>query len=339
MFCLRQAEAIAANHDVKVLHIAPLGSSPVVMAGGDVTIIPASFSHPASVLPALREVRRLGRAWEPDMVHTMGFSSLVYGTSLRHVAPWVHTEHWSGAADPASVGPIWRAASASRHLLRLPETVTAVSTFLADALRPFAREVAVVPNVVDGPITPPPQTTENRLNLLTVGALRSVKDPALAVRTVDELRRRGHDVHMRVAGSGPLEREVRALTSALHLDDRVSLLGQVPTEALEEHFAWSSAFLLTSHLETFSVAAAEALLHGRPVVLGAVGGQGDFVGPNSGELVAMRTPAAFADAVERVQARFRGADPEQLASPVRDRFSRVGVAAAFDRVYASVGQS
>ena len=268
----------------------------------------------------------------------MGFSSLVYGAALRGEAPWVHTEHWSGAAEPASVGPLWRAASPARHLLRLPTVVTAVSTYLAESLRPFARDVRVVPNVVDGPASPPPRPHRDTLDILTVGALRPVKDPLLSVRTVDQLRRRGHDVRMRVAGSGELEPELRQLVADLDLDDRVTLLGQVPAEELEDHFAWCSVFLLTSHLETFCVAGAEALVHGRPVVLGAVGGQGDFVGPRSGELVDPRTPDAFADAVERVQERFREVDPEDLAGPIRERFSRTSVDEAFDQVYSGVSR-
>jgi glycosyltransferase involved in cell wall biosynthesis len=338
VFCLRHAEAIARHHEVQVLHLAPAGTTPVALPGGSVTVVPASFARPVSVISALRAVRRLGRAWSPDIVHTMGFSSLVYGAALRGAAPWVHTEHWSGAAEPASVGPLWQAASAARHLLRLPTVVTAVSTYLAESLKPFARDVRVVPNVVDGPAAPPPLPHRETLDVLTVGALRPVKDPVLAVRTVDELRRRGHDVRMRVAGSGELEPELRKLIADLGLEDRVRLLGQVPSDELEDHFAWCSVFLLTSHLETFCVAGAEALVHGRPVVLGAVGGQGDFVGPRSGELVGPRTPEAFADAVERVQERFRTVDPEELAGPVRERFSGRRVAEAFDRVYSGVNR-
>ena len=338
VFCLRHAEAIARHHEVQVIHVARAGTTPVELAGGSITMVPASFGRPGSVLSALRRVRRLSRAWSPDVVHTMGFSSLVYGAALRGEAPWVHTEHWSGAAQPASVGPLWRAASAARHLLRLPTVVTAVSTYLAEALKPLTREVCVVPNVVDGPASPSPRPRRDTLDILTVGGLRPVKDPLLAVHTVDELRRRGHDVRMRVAGSGELEPQVRELVGALGLGDRVTLLGQVPANELETHFAWCSAFLLTSHLETFCVAGAEALLHGRPVVLGAVGGQVDFVGPRSGELVGTRTPEAFADAVERVQERLGNVDPEELAGPVRERFSARSVAEAFDRVYSDVSE-
>ncbi|WP_158288641.1 hypothetical protein [Ornithinimicrobium flavum] len=45
---------------------------------------------------------------------------------------------------------------------------------------------------------------------------------------------------------------------------------------------------------------AEAVVSGRPVVVGATGGQGEYLDPRVGVTVDVQTPGAYADAVEQV---------------------------------------
>jgi glycosyltransferase involved in cell wall biosynthesis len=216
----------------------------------------------------------------------------------------------------------------------MPRRVTAVSTDMAEGLRRHTRtgHVDVVGNVV-GPIIPAPRGTAPGIRLLAVGGLVDVKDPLLAVQTVGVLRRAGHDVTLRWAGSGGLADAVREAAHLEGISGHVTLLGSVPPEELGVQFAWATTFVLPTRHETFCVAAAEALAHGRPVVVGAVGGQRDFVGSNVGVLVGSRDPSAWAAAVLDARDRFETVRPEQFAGAV-ERFRPERVAQAFDEVYA-----
>ena len=186
----------------------PAGSTPVPpradLPGLTVTHVPVSVGDPRQMLRAMRAVRRHARATRPDVIHSMGFSSLPFA-AVAGSAPWVHTEHWSGVTHPASAGRAWNAARGARHLLRLPRRVTAVSSDMAERLQPLTRRGAldVVGNVVD-PAVPAPRGDTPGLRLLAVGSLVDVKDPLLAVATVAALHRSGHDVTLRWAGSGGL---------------------------------------------------------------------------------------------------------------------------------------
>lgn len=338
VFVRRHAEALALRHDVRVLHLAPAGTRPVRSAGLETAGAPWSPGHPQTLPSALAAGRAAVREHRPDVVHTMGFSSLPFGAAAHGRLPWVHTEHWSGVTEPASAGPVWNRLRAARHLLRMPRDVTVVSSDMARQVAPFARagHVHVVGNVVPRPAVVPDRETDSQLRLLAVGALTPVKDPELALRTVAWLRDAGHDVRLRWAGAGPLEARSRSLCHELGLDDRVELLGQLPPDQLHEHFAWSTGFLLPTRHETFCVAAAEALAHGRPVVVGAVGGQRDFVDGSVGALVADRTPAAYGRAVLDVHERLASTPAATFAAVVEGRFSPEAVADRFDEVYAAV---
>ena len=160
-----------------------------------------------------------------------------------------------------------------------------------------------------------------------MGNLREVKDPLLAVATLAELRARGHDATLRWVGDGPLRAAVEDRARRLGVAEHLVLRGRLAPAAFADEWPACDVFLLPSRHETFCVAGAEALAHGRPAVLGARGGARDFAGPGT-HLVAPRTVGAWADAVEAAAA---GEVPAQdIAAPVAARFSPAAVAAAFD---------
>lgn len=342
VFVARQLAAIAARHEVHVVHVVPTPEQAEIVAKdapGDQARLPRVVlaRAPGSLRHSIPQLRAHAAAIQPDVVHSLAFSALPVAAFVRAGRPWVHTEHWSGISDPASVSPRWQQAASARHLLRLPDVVTAVSGYLQDAVRPFARNgcTLVVPNVVTGPRQPCPRPDlpAGRLNLLSVGGLNPGKHPLLAVQTLAELRRRGADARLRWVGAGPLSSAARAKADDLGVSDHLELVGQVPPQDLTEHHCWSTGFFLPTQHETFCLAAAEALLHGRFVVLGARGGQRDFVTPQLGTLVSDQSPTAYADAVQQTHDRLGSVAPEEFAGPIRTRFGPVAVADAFDGAY------
>lgn len=132
------------------------------------------------------------------------------------------------------------------------------------------------------------------VHLVLCSRLSREKRPGLAVDTVRELRRRGHAVRLTVAGDGPMRRRLQAQSAELpvewlgHVGDRTRL-GGVLAEA--------DVALAPGPIETFGLAALEALACGTPVVAHARSAVPAVLGaevcrPAAGE------PAAFADAVE-----------------------------------------
>jgi glycosyltransferase involved in cell wall biosynthesis len=347
VFVQRQVEAIAERHDVSVVHLSPADEGAPEPSGETrprVTVhhVPWTMRDPRSLVRSLAAARRIAASERPDVLHSMVFSALPHGFAMARAArsrarvPWVHSEHWSGISDPASVHPAWRAvAPAPKSMYRGPDVVTAVSEYLRQAIAPYARadRLLVVPNVVEGPARVSPAPDGGPLRLLAVGNLVRSKNPGLAVRALAQLWHRGVDAELRWVGTGPLESRVQQLAAALGMTDHLHLVGRVPPDQVGAEYEACQVFLLPTEHETFCVVAAEALLHGRPVVVGATGGQRDFVTPDVGVLVDQQTATAYADAVRSVRDRLGASDPQTFAASVRDRFSSRAVADGFDAAY------
>lgn len=302
-FVARDVAALATRFDVRVVHlVSPSlhdGESRTHIDGVPVIRVPMNTTNPAHVIRAALKLRKLTR--RADLIHTMAAPSLLpFRAFGAWPAPLVHTEHWSGILRlhsgqlPPWQRPIFRA------LYRRPAALGAVSSLLAEALASVARrDVRTIPNIVDtaGPfqVRPP----DGRMRLLSIGSLTEVKDPELALATLAELRARGHDASLQWAGDGELLDQARLIAQRLGISRHVHLPGRQDRAQVQELLRDCDVLLHTSRVETFSLVAAEALCAGRPIVIQDQGGHRDFARQPWAQFVSDRTPAAFADAVER----------------------------------------
>ncbi len=85
------------------------------------------------------------------------------------------------------------------------------------------------------------------------------------------LRRRGIRVRALLIGDGPLRAQLEAHIDALHLRDDVRITGML--DDVRPAIAACDAMVLASHaVETFSIAALEAMALGKPMVMTRIGG-------------------------------------------------------------------
>lgn len=336
VFVRRDAELIARIHDVEVVHLA----SPELLSPDDVaadresrmpvTRIPLSRANPLD----------LRRAWplldaklqSADLLHTQAFTALLPFAGRRVQRPWVHSEHWSGLADSSSLTMRDRAVlQMAGPLLRRPDVVTVVSTYLRDHVRRRrSGPIRVVPSVVPSAPTVAAPHDPGLIRMVAVGGLVSGKDPFLALETVRELDRRGVPASLTWVGDGPLRESLR---QAAEPTDRVRLLGSVDGREVAAALDAADVFILPTRGETLCLSALEAISHGRPVVIGARGGQRDYIVADNGILVEPRTPAAYADAVLSLWRRREELTPERIAATIGDRFAEARVLEGYDAAY------
>lgn len=341
LFVERDVRALAHDHDVRVVHLvaphldddlrhARTGNAPVLR-------LPMNPWNPADIARIAARLPRLTA--QADVVHSMAFPSAQPLRLLPALAaPWVHTEHLSAIVPLASTRNSLRGRVA-RAVLAGPDRVTAVSTYLADAVAQLGRpDVAVIPNIVTTPGYRPPRDADGSLRLVAVGSVTEVKDPELALRTVGELLRRGHDVRFDWVGGGYLLDRMAARAAELGLGSRVSFGGAVDRMRAVAAIGEADVLLHTSRIETFSIVAAEALSIGRPIVIQAEGGHRDFAAPPWAALVPTRTPEAFADAVERVLADTEPLDARAMADGVAARFSEGAFRTRWNALYEGVAR-
>lgn len=189
----------------------------------------------------------------------------------------------------------------------------AISQFIRDRLMLYglnADRISVVYNGVDvDRFVPDPEVRSawhrnhgvgaNEVVISTVGRLDPIKDVKTIVHAFGELVQRGVPARLFVAGAGPLEPDLKALSGRLGLADRTHWLGHLENPL--PLFQASDIFTLASLGEAFGFVLAEAMACGVPCVGSCCGGIGEVVEEGrTGLLATPEDAGSFADAYERL---------------------------------------
>ena len=269
------------------------------------TGVPVPGSGGYRLLVRRAELRGLLEDLVPDRVEV----------SDRFTLPWVGTwarqrevpatlivhERLSGALAtwlPLGPGAPVLAELADRRLPRAFDHVVVPSAWAAEAFA-TASNVAVVPLGVDLEIFRPASGTRaspGAVHLVAVTRLSREKRPDLSIATLEALRRRGVDARLDLIGDGPLRRGLQRRASG----QPVTFHGFVRQRSrIAELLARADVALSTCSIETFGLAALEALACGTPVAAAAGGAVPELVAGDEG-VVAEPCPRSLAGAVVRL---------------------------------------
>jgi glycosyltransferase involved in cell wall biosynthesis len=134
--------------------------------------------------------------------------------------------------------------------------------------------------------------------LFYAGRLDRLKRLDLAI---DAMLRVKGGAKLKIAGTGPLEAELRKQVEGLGVGDRVELLGFVPAEDLLRLYAGCRAAYYAPLNEDYGYVTVEAFLSRKPVITtGDSGGPLEFVEDSVTGLVTEPTPEAIAEGIDRV---------------------------------------
>jgi glycosyltransferase involved in cell wall biosynthesis len=250
-----------------------------------------------SVVQAFRRIRANG--FRPDIIHAHVYEAAVPAVIIGKLygIPVVVTEHLSefprGLLRRLKV---WKA----KFSYKLADVVMPVSRFLEQSIKKHGIQARflVVPNVVDTQLfypNPDPRPERDLKRLLVVGSLESSHNKGLQVlfNALSKLRMQRGDWHLDVVGHGPAGKEYERMVKALGLTEKVTFCGFKTKQEVAEYMRQADLFVLPSLFETFSVAAAEALLTGTPVLATRCGGPEEFLTDD----VALTVPSGDAKAL------------------------------------------
>jgi GT2 family glycosyltransferase len=254
------------------------------------------------LLPALALLRRA------DVVHvntTIVPSWLLLARLAgRRVVCHVHEAEWPG---PAALHRVLLRPLLAAH------TVVANSRFTAEVLTgllpALAGRTTVVANPVPGPadVAAARERLDGAVRLLFLGRISPRKGPDVAVEVLRELRARGVDARLTLAGSvfagyEWFEAQLRDTVRAAGLTDRVEYTGFVTD--VWPVLAEADVVLVPSVLdESFGNAAVEAVLAARPLVVSDLRGLREATdGFDSVRVAAPGDAVRWADAVQELVA-------------------------------------
>ncbi|WP_159671579.1 glycosyltransferase [Streptomyces mexicanus] len=339
----------AAGHEPVLVHPGPRAEDRETEQGRVITLpgppLPGSGGY--RLLTDRRRLARLLAELEPDRLEVSDRTTLrwtgAWARRARVPSVMVSHERLDGVLRSWGLPERTARRTADALNLRTARSFARVVCTTDFAAREFAR--LGVRNVVRAPLGVDPAArhpglrdarlraryaAEDETLLLLCSRLSVEKRPGTALDALEVLRRRGLRAVLVVAGDGPLRSRLRQRARARGLP--VTFLGHVDDPALLGALqASADVCLAPGPVETFGLAALEALACGTPVVASAASALPEVIGPAGA--VAADHGEAFADAVRRVLAR----PAAQRRRTARRRAETHGWAAAVDAFLAAHG--
>jgi glycosyltransferase involved in cell wall biosynthesis len=288
-----------------------------------------------SVLQSFRRIAAQG--FRPDIIHAhvykAGVPAVLTGKFYR--LPTVITEHYT-------VFPMRTLSKTEVTKARLAFTfadrVCTVSQFLLDAIQSYGikAEFKVVPNVINTQLFYSKKKRPNSpLKDIAYISMLSQHRKGLdyLLRALGLLREKRSDFHLHVIGEGPLREYYENLVRVLGLEDFVTFYGRLPTEQSAALLRKSHLFVLPSLFENFSVATAEAMATGTPVLATRCGGPEEFVTDDVGLLVPPGDAEALYKGLDYMLDHLERFSPDQISRYVTERFSPERVGAQLHTIY------
>jgi len=147
------------------------------------------------------------------------------------------------------------------------------------------------------------RSEDDPITLITVGTLSRGKGQLDVVHMLAQMP----TTHFRLHLIGDCEQnasyteEIRALIERSHLQEAIIVHGSVPQQAVFELLPQCDLYLSASSYESYSMATAEAVAHGLPVLAYATGAIGDWIEDGvNGRLIEFGKPEQFFHALRRL---------------------------------------
>ena len=133
----------------------------------------------------------------------------------------------------------------------------------------------------------------------------------------------GIEFELRLGGFGELTEQMQDFVAQSSLAGRANFLGKMTKAQIAQQLASCDGYLFASHYETFSVACAEALGAGIPLVGPFIPAIAEYAGPDDWETVATRDAEGWKQAIIRYVTRWRdgGFDKAAVAERAAHRFA------------------
>ncbi len=298
------------------------------------------FAEAGVTHACLRLANRIEREFGvPDVIHAHNANPAGY-TALLLQQRWrskvVITEHTG--PFPAILTP--------RYGLRIMSTlaqadaVIGVSPFQCEQMRGAGVErgdllaVGNMFSVVPPEDYQPAKWRGDTVNLFSVG-WGALKGSEALLEAVAIVIKAGHRLHVRVAGA-PADQTTLDQVAARGLTNHVELLGQLTSAQMAAEYARCDGLIHTSTYESFSLAVADALGFGKPVVITPCGGPEWFVNDGNGVVADGFTGPQIAEALLKWLNRLAASNPLLIAREIGGMFSPAAVACQLHKIYHQV---
>lgn len=224
-----------------------------------------------------------------------------------------------------------------KHLCLHAEALTTVSENLLNSLKKHGithPKSYIISNVIEIPAKVTRQVS-HRIRMLSVSLLDDTqKNISGIIKAFHHIHQMYENTELLIIGDGKDKDKLIELAKSFSLYDKsIFFLGYVPNAELSAYFFSANFFVLNSNFETFSVATAEAIAHGVPVIATKCGGPEEFVTDEVGILIEPNNQHELIQAMEYMINHWHRFQPEKLRKFIAERFSLEVVGKKFANLY------
>ncbi|WP_129777705.1 glycosyltransferase family 4 protein [Peristeroidobacter soli] len=250
-----------------------------------------AFAHPASLKHRCLNMARalLLPADSPDMVLVHNLRAAANLQFLRAIYPEaVIAMYYHGGEVPGVPTPSVATVKATFDSFDVVFTNTESSRKHAIGRGQAAERIVISPVGFDLRGFPDPQPRayrrDGKLNIFMVGRLSEEKGFMLGLQALKVLIQEGHDIKVRLAGDGPLRKQLASFIADNGLDRHIEMLGRVEQDQLYRCYTEADVFLLPSipagtWEENQACVVQEAMLFRAVAAVSRTGGVGESTAP------------------------------------------------------------
>ena len=295
-----------------------------------------------SLLIKERQIKRLYKLVEkvhgkPDVIYGQFFFNTAIAVCLqkKYNIPLVGIEH-AGRFNADKLDPITRKMALYAYS-NAEEIVTVSQTLKQRILYHFKKDSFVVHNLVNSiffQTSPLGKKTENFM-FSSIGSLLYGKGFDLLIEAFSIVCKVDERIYLTIIGEGEEREKLQDRIDQLGLSDNIFLVGQKTKCEIVQLLNNSSAFILPSRSENFSVSVLEALAVGLPVIATLCGGIRECINDSNGLLVPIEDVNSLSDAMKKMYYTIDKYDSQKISKDCFNRFSPSVIAAQLIDVFDS----
>ena len=271
--------------------------------------IRSSYSYAINSFSVLKQVKRLLKEIEPDILHAHYLTT--YGTigALTGFHPFILTAWGSDVLISPKKSKIFR--WAVKFALGKADLITCDADHIKEPLINVGAKpgkIRIVYFGIDTKKFKPREGSENINEELgisdspTVISLRNlapVYDIKSLIASVPMVSKEIPGVQFVIAGKGPQETKLKELTRSLNVSDNVKFIGSIPNDELPKYLSSMDVYVSTSLSDAgLAASTAEAMACGLPVVITDFGDNRKWIEDGeSGFIVPLKDPKALAEKI------------------------------------------
>ena len=278
----------------------------------------------------------------PEINHVHIFTRpflLAFYLRYKFGIPFMITEHSSHFVHdlPVLLPPMkWFA----QYCARKSRFITAVSGTLQQAMISFGLygNYVIIPNVVFvGRENNNDSKKDDAICIVAIGGLTdSRKNITGLMETFSEIHEQIPGAHLRIIRPVPDKLLYDTAEKSGLLNKKIFFLDYLSNDEVYDVLAHCSFLVVNSLSETFSMAAAEAMACGKPVISTRCGGPEEFINNERGMLIDIGNKNQLADALINMCSTYPSYSPEMLKKFVSDHFSMDVVGKRLLNVYEEI---